>query len=611
MRAVFETCAIRGSRLRKSGIFRGPLTVLLCLVATASLALERVDFDVSGGNEDLTRGLRAASAVVTALNEDRTEGADVLGAALSDYRNLVERLFASGYYSGVVSIRVDGREAAEIPLLKTPDRVNVVAIRVDPGPRFQFGRVEIGPVPSGADLDLPRPGEVAASTRVRSGVGSVVDAWREAGHAKAAPDRQSIVADHPRQTLDVAVNIAPGPRVVIGALVLEEPSAVRESAIRRIAGLPRGEVFSPDKLSAVATRLRRVEAFSSVSLREAEEVGPEGELDVLVTLVDAKPRRFGFGAELSSFEGLELSGFWLHRNVRSRAEKLRFDASVSNIGGDGGGIDYFLGTRYEIPGAFGADTTVFGLAQLERLDEPTFTSDSLTLGIGAGRIYSERFEAELGINLEYSETTDALGSREFTYLTFPASGIWDVRDDALNPTRGAYLAAKATPLLGLDTSPSGLRTEIDGRVYRSLGPTDGVVLAGRLQLGALIGPGLTDARPDDLFFSGGGGTVRGQPFQSLNVDIGGGSEIGGRSFVGLAGEVRARITEQFGAVAFADAGYIGTESVFDGSGEWHSGAGLGLRYQTGIGPIRFDVGAPVTGDTGDGIQIYIGIGQAF
>ncbi|MEL6801938.1 MAG: BamA/TamA family outer membrane protein, partial [Pseudomonadota bacterium] len=47
-------------------------------------------------------------------------------------------------------------------------------------------------------------------------------------------------------------------------------------------------------------------------------------------------------------------------------------------------------------------------------------------------------------------------------------------------------------------------------------------------------------------------------------------------------------------------------------GDSHSGAGLGLRYDTGIGPIRLDVGVPVSGpgDT-SGFELYIGIGQAF
>ena len=48
------------------------------------------------------------------------------------------------------------------------------------------------------------------------------------------------------------------------------------------------------------------------------------------------------------------------------------------------------------------------------------------------------------------------------------------------------------------------------------------------------------------------------------------------------------------------------------SGAWHAGAGVGLRYATGIGPIRLDLVTPASGDdAGDSLQVYIGIGQAF
>ena len=67
------------------------------------------------------------------------------------------------------------------------------------------------------------------------------------------------------------------------------------------------------------------------------------------------------------------------------------------------------------------------------------------------------------------------------------------------------------------------------------------------------------------------------------------------------------ITDKIGLVAFYDYGRI---SGGDESGS-QAGAGLGLRYKTPIGPIRLDVAAPVKGDTGDGAQVYIGIGQAF
>ena len=80
----------------------------------------------------------------------------------------------------------------------------------------------------------------------------------------------------------------------------------------------------------------------------------------------------------------------------------------------------------------------------------------------------------------------------------------------------------------------------------------------------------------------------------------------------VSAEVRWRSQGNFGLVAFADAGYVGEEEFFDGSGEWHTGAGVGLRYDTGIGPIRVDLAVPTSGKTTDTqYQIYIGIGQSF
>ena len=81
--------------------------------------------------------------------------------------------------------------------------------------------------------------------------------------------------------------------------------------------------------------------------------------------------------------------------------------------------------------------------------------------------------------------------------------------------------------------------------------------------------------------------------------------------MGISGEVRVDLSERIGLVGFADAGAVAPLEFFGGGLEWHSGAGIGLRYDTAIGPIRLDVAAPVSGRTGDGIQLYVGIGQAF
>ncbi|MDJ0626684.1 MAG: BamA/TamA family outer membrane protein [Rhodobacter sp.] len=575
-------------------------------------ALDRVRMSVAGGDSALRNALGAASLVVGAYGEKVADPHEIFGAALADYRTLVETLYANGYYSGVVQIRIDGREAADIALLEVPRRIGEVVIRVDPGPPFRFGAVEIGPAPRGAaGLDPPRPGARARSTDIRDAVEDTVDAWRDAGHATAAPAGQSVVADHAAKVLSARVQIDPGPQVRFGDLVLTGPSAVRAKRIERIAGFPSGAVFSPDALRTVATRLRRTGAFSSVALSEPETLGSGDTMDIALSVVDEKPRRFGFGAEIASFEGLRVSGFWLHRNFFGGAERFRFEAEVENIGGQTGGIDYSAGVRLESPAAFGADTKGFALAEFEHLEEPDFRSDRMSFGFGAGRIFSDTLQAEAGVTFTYSETDDDLGAREFTLVSFPVSATWDRRDEALDPTSGTFLAAEVTPFWGVDGTASGVRAVLDGRAYRGFGTNDGVVVAGRLQVGSVSGAALTEVHPDFLFYSGGGGTVRGQPYQSLNVDLGGGVETGGRSFVGLSGELRTGITDRIGAVAFVDAGYIGTESFFDGSGEWHAGAGLGVRYKTTLGPIRFDVAAPVGGDTGDGVQLYLGIGQAF
>ena len=71
------------------------------------------------------------------------------------------------------------------------------------------------------------------------------------------------------------------------------------------------------------------------------------------------------------------------------------------------------------------------------------------------------------------------------------------------------------------------------------------------------------------------------------------------------------ITEKIGVVGFIDAGHVGATDFFDDLGDWHAGAGLGLRYATAVGPIRLDLAMPVGGDTGNGLQLYVGLGQAF
>ena len=178
-----------------------------------------------------------------------------------------------------------------------------------------------------------------------------------------------------------------------------------------------------------------------------------------------------------------------------------------------------------------------------------------------------------------------------------------------------YLDSRATPFVSIDGDVNGARAFSDARAYYTIGDALPVTFAARAQIGSLIGAGVNEAPADFLFYSGGGGTVRGQPYKSLGIDrIEGGEAVttGGTSFAGAQLEARVAVRDNIALVGFYDIGQISDNELPFDNGDWHAGAGIGLRYDTGIGPIRLDIATPASGDNaGEEVQVYIGIGQAF
>jgi translocation and assembly module TamA len=617
------TCVIeRGVTLKgaRTGIVKASVLALSCAAAISFAspvsALNSLTISAPGASDDLTDALNAASLLKQAEREGTTDPQSLFAAARADYARLLGTLYAEGYYSGVIRIRIDGQEAANIAPLDAPRDIKSINVMIKPGARFTFAKARMKPYAKGTKLP-PAYGDTkpAYSTAIVDAAEAGVEGWRNIGHAKAAVAGQQIVADHRSATLSSEIFLAPGPRVRFGDLNVSGHKRMRLERIRKITGFPTGEVFDPAELETVAKRLRRAGVFRSVALTEAETLGPGNTLDVDLALAEDALRRFGFGVEASTSDGVNLSGYWLHRNLLGGAERLRVDAAIDRIGAQDTDIGYNLGVRIDRPATPVTDATAFIEARVQRTEVVDLTVDSLKLSFGLTRVLSDNLTAEAGIAYIHSTAKDAAGSTDFDLFALPMSLTWDDRDNPTDARKGYYLDLDATPFLGLNATGSGGQIKADARAYRSLGGSGRLVLAGRFQLGTLIGPDLADTPPDFLFFSGGGGTVRGQPYQSLGVPVVKSRSItvqsGGLSFAGFSGEVRAGITEKIGAVAFFDAGFVSDEGLWGGNGEWHSGAGLGLRYDTGIGPIRLDVGLPVSGGTGDGVQIYVGIGQAF
>lgn len=592
------------------------IALILALAPATLPALDRLDFAVTSGDRALQKTVRSASLLLSQQADGVTDPQDLFAAARSDYARILGALYAEGHYSAVISILIDGREAAGIAALDAPVRIGVVTVKVDPGPRFEFSQARVAPL--APETALPpsfRPGEVARSTLVSEAVSAAVLGWREAGHAKAAPASEEVVADHATATLAADIRMAPGPALRFGPVTVSGAERMRERRILKILGLREGERFSQSELDRAANRLKRTGIFRSVTLTEAEAPVRGDLLPIGLTVVEEKPRRYSIGAEIASLDGLSLSGYWLHRNLMGGGERLRVDTAITNIGSGESGTDYALGVSIDRPATLTPDTTASLSFGIGHLDEVDYFADTFDFGLSFKHFFSDTLTGRIGLNYEYAVVSDPGGDFTFRSVSLPMGVTWDRRDKATDARKGFYIDATAKPFGGFGTTGSGVRLTFDGRAYRSFGENDRVTLAGRLQAGAVLGAEVLETPPDDLFFSGGGGTVRGHPYRSLGIAVtkGFGDEflIGGTHLLVASAEVRTRITEKIGIVGFVDAGHVAIDGFLDDSGDWHAGAGVGLRYETGFGPVRLDVATPVGGTGDSGVQVYIGLGQSF
>jgi translocation and assembly module TamA len=104
--------------------------------------------------------------------------------------------------------------------------------------------------------------------------------------------------------------------------------------------------------------------------------------------------------------------------------------------------------------------------------------------------------------------------------------------------------------------------------------------------------------------------VRGFNYQGVGPILANGDPVGGVSLFESSFEVRQHVSGPWGVVGFVDAGSVGPSyaPVFDPE----VGAGVGIRYNLGFGPLRVDIATPVTRNRHDPWgQLYFSIGQSF
>jgi outer membrane protein assembly complex protein YaeT len=428
----------------------------------------------------------------------------------------------------------------------------------------------------------------------------------------------------------------PGVLAHFGLVDVKGAETVGEHVIRRQMTFEPGDRFTRRDMRDSQRKLYGLDLFEFANVQSLEE--PElmnEEVPVRVTVAEGKQRKvtagIGYGTEEQGRARLR----WEHRNVFGGAQRFGVEGKWSSLD-RGVRLDYlepyFLSPHLSLNfdgQAWQAKEPVYATNQLggrltlrHQADPQNFWTVSLIDQYQRSTIEPEALEdftvrddlIALGLDPRDGESEGTLSAVAFDITRNTTTSLLDARSGYMLT---AHAEQAGSWLWGTYNYWSA---STEGRHYLPLG--DRAVVASRLRFGSI-------APADDLgtnvpfykrYFLGGASSLRGWGRYEVSPLSGFGFPIGGLSMLEGSSELRVDIKGKFGAAAFLDLGNVWAESWNLDLGDLRYAVGPGLRYETPIGPARFDVGYqvnPIEGLLVNGasqkrrFRVHFSIGQAF
>ncbi|WP_085808623.1 autotransporter assembly complex family protein [Sphingomonas sp. TZW2008] len=563
---------------------------------------------MDGIGSPLLRERFAELSVLDQHDGEPSNAAQLDRRAREDAALLVTLLRGEGYYDARVDMRID--TAGARPL---------VVLDVVPGPIYRLKDVTVaGVAAAGAKAETLREAFAvkaddpvnadriaAAEARLRSEVG-------EQGFPFARVTDPVVTIDREARTATLDVGVDPGTPRVFGQVRTNANNRVFDAQhVAEIARFSPGKPYYAPALDDLRRALIQTGLVSVAEVKPVPGTTPET-VDIDVRLERAPPRTIAGEVGYGTGEGARVEASWTHRNLFPPEGGL----TLRGVLGTQEQLGAVTFRRNNFRGRDRVLTAQIAAAHTQRdaYEANTF-SLSGSLERQTNIFFQKTWTWSLGAELLASDERDVIVStgaprrRTFFIAAAPTSLTYDGSDDLLNPTSGFRLGGRLSPELSLQGSTFGYtRAQIDASAYRAIG---GVVLAGRVRLGTIVGAPRDAIAPSRRFYAGGGASVRGYGYQSIGPRDPNNDPIGGRSLAEFAIEGRIKAFGNFGVVPFFDAGNIYTGGVPDFSGLRY-GAGVGVRYYSNFGPIRIDVGTPINPQPGDSrVAVYVSLGQAF
>ncbi|HZK12153.1 MAG TPA: BamA/TamA family outer membrane protein, partial [Atribacterota bacterium] len=403
-------------------------------------------------------------------------------------------------------------------------------------------------------------------------------------------------------------------------IVVEGNDKTKEKVITREINIEPGDLFNFETVKKSLQKIYNLGYFDDVSMK----LNPGTEEDsivLVITVIEKNTGKFGIGAGYNSEEGLMGFTSYEENNLFGGGQKVQ--AKVELGGRTTYQLSFLEPWLANTPTSFGFDLydaisntqDKEGEVILSEYDEERLggrlifgrkLSDSVKIGL---ELKSERVTYDL-ISGTLPEDTDEGLTNSFT-PTFS----YDTRDNVFEPTSGWYHSfslEKAGGFLGGDydftkynlTLRAYISTQFIGDIFNVDSSSDSGIKKitdnlskGVLALRAMGGMADTNLPSFAAYQVGGMNTIRGYDF----------GEFSGDKFLVFNVEYRFPLAENFQAVLFADWGQAWD---YEGSINFEDlkfGRGIGVRFDTPLGPIRLDYGIS---EEGIG-QTYFSIGHTF
>ena len=410
--------------------------------------------------------------------------------------------------------------------------------------------------------------------------------------AKIVESRIDVYPDE--HAADVTLHFEAGERYRFGEVTFDQ-SVLTDRLVRAYLPFKAGDPYDNRLLTTLYIALTDSGYFDTIDIRQGEPSRETREVPIHIVLTPAKRRLVTYGVGFSTDTGPRLRFGRNNRRFNDRGHQFGVNAQLSPVISE-------VTASYRFP--HGDPRTEWINFDVGLKKEDTDTSKSDSLEFSARRIVERPRDwtrtQKLSLLIEDFDVADQAGRSNLLM-----SGVAWTRtraDNALRPHQGYRLDFEVrgtSDAVGSDTS--FLQTIAQGKWIWSLPSMGRVLVRGRV--GATAVDTFADLPPSVRFFAGGDTSVRGYDFESLGPEDENGKVIGGSSVVVASFEYEHPLYERWSLALFVDSG-----NAFEGSNfTAKTGAGLGGRWQSPLGPIRIDVAHPFD-DPNTDWRLHISLG---